>query len=148
MMENHKRHLEKTFNYSEAIKVGDHMPAFTMTNAYGELVCLYDLLKAGPVILTYIRGDWCGFCMNGLEKLNDSLSEFTRRNATLIVISGQKRATNFKTITNNNLQFNILQDKFLECTCFLLLLFLFFFFPQPFFLFVHQMRRSSRLRTD
>ena len=40
------------------IKVGDTLPAFSLSNANGETVSSADLLARGPVVLTVFRGHW------------------------------------------------------------------------------------------
>ena len=37
---------------------GDQAPDFTLPDATGKQVHLYDLLKNGPVVLTWYRGNW------------------------------------------------------------------------------------------
>ena len=37
---------------------GDEAPDFTLPDATGKKVHLYDLLKKGPVVLTWYRGNW------------------------------------------------------------------------------------------
>jgi hypothetical protein len=41
-----------------AVKAGDNLPAFSLPNAYGELVESNSLLARGPVVLTIFRGHW------------------------------------------------------------------------------------------
>lgn len=115
MLDAHKRQLERTFNYAGAVKLGDVLPPFAMTTAYGELVTLESLLSEGPVVLAYIRGDWCNFCNNELHKLNEALHQIQHRKARLVVVSAQKRTANHKLITKLALKFDILQDKNLAC---------------------------------
>ena len=40
------------------IKVGDPLPAFALTNAFGQEVRSSDLLAKGPLVLTVFRGSW------------------------------------------------------------------------------------------
>ncbi len=40
------------------IKVGDPLPAFALTNAFGQEVHSSDLLAKGPLVLTVFRGSW------------------------------------------------------------------------------------------
>ncbi len=40
------------------IKVGDTLPAFSLSNADGETVSSADLLARGAVVLTVFRGHW------------------------------------------------------------------------------------------
>ena len=41
-----------------AVKLGDTAPDFTLPDAIGNMVTLSKLLKEGPVVLTWYRGNW------------------------------------------------------------------------------------------
>lgn len=45
-----------------APKVGDVMPHFVLPARGGQLVGLEDLLRTGPVVVSFNRGHWCPFC--------------------------------------------------------------------------------------
>ena len=38
--------------------VGDKLPGFALSNAYGQEVRSVDLLAKGPMALTFFRGGW------------------------------------------------------------------------------------------
>ena len=40
------------------IKVGDPLPPFALTNAFGQEVRSSELLASGPLVLTVFRGSW------------------------------------------------------------------------------------------
>ena len=40
------------------VKIGDALPAFSLSNAAGETVSSADLLARGPMVLTVFRGHW------------------------------------------------------------------------------------------
>ena len=42
----------------KALKVGDELPDFSLTNAQGVEIHSPDLLAQGPVVLTVFRGAW------------------------------------------------------------------------------------------
>ena len=44
------------------MQVGESAPDFTLPDVEGSPVALSDLLKHGPVVLTFYRGEWCPFC--------------------------------------------------------------------------------------
>lgn len=46
---------------SRALRAGALAPLFTLADASGEQVALEDLLRAGPVVLHFFRGNWCSF---------------------------------------------------------------------------------------
>ena len=42
----------------KALKVGDQLPSFTLSNQDGESVDSKELLAKGPLILSFYRGKW------------------------------------------------------------------------------------------
>ena len=52
---------------SRALRVGDAMPSFMLPNAEGHLVFSDELLKRGPLVVNFFRGDWCPYCRRTLE---------------------------------------------------------------------------------
>src|SRR5687768_10016101 len=41
------------------LKIGERAPPFSLPNARGERVFLYEMLQKGPVVLVFYRGAWC-----------------------------------------------------------------------------------------
>ena len=70
-----------------AIKAGDKAPEFTLPNAMGNLVSLYDELEKGPVILTWYRGSWCPFCNIQLHDYQKVLGDIHTAGAQLFAVS-------------------------------------------------------------
>ncbi|MGB5716490.1 MAG: redoxin domain-containing protein, partial [Gammaproteobacteria bacterium] len=52
-----------------ALTVGDIAPDFTLPNVTGQPVSLYEVLKRGPVVVSFYRGGWCPFCNLELHAL-------------------------------------------------------------------------------
>jgi len=71
------------------IKVGERAPDFTLPNAFGQPVNLYDELEKGPVVLVFYRGAWCPFCNMHLHALRESLPRFQALGAQLIAVTPQ-----------------------------------------------------------
>ena len=42
----------------QGLKVGDEAPNFSLETPAGERIVLYDLLRSGPVVITFYRGHW------------------------------------------------------------------------------------------
>src|SRR5262249_9281963 len=42
-----------------AMRVGQNAPEFTLPDLSGHAVTLSELLRAGPLVLTFYRGSWC-----------------------------------------------------------------------------------------
>ncbi|HXO77329.1 MAG TPA: redoxin domain-containing protein, partial [Puia sp.] len=68
----------------KALKVGQTAPDFVLKNALDTEVRLSDILKKGPVILTWYRGGWCPYCNMQLQYLQRALPEFLKEGANLI----------------------------------------------------------------
>lgn len=94
-----------------ALKVGDIAPDFTLLDANGSPVSLYDTLQHNPVILTFFRGNWCPFCMAELAHYQEAINNKIVDSAMVIAISPQTIHFNHDVTTKNNLEFKILSDK-------------------------------------
>lgn len=93
-----------------ALKKGDEAPDFELKNAADETVRLSELLKEGPVILTWYRGGWCPYCNIQLAAYQDALGEFEKLGATLVALSPEKPDHSLSTKEKNELEFEVLSD--------------------------------------
>ena len=50
--------LVKSGIAEHSLKIGDTAPDFTLPNMRGEAIFLSNLLKRGPVVVTFYRGEW------------------------------------------------------------------------------------------
>lgn len=50
--------LQNSGILEQTVKVGDRAPDFSLTNADGQEFRLRELLKQGPVVLSFYRGKW------------------------------------------------------------------------------------------
>jgi len=71
----HREELEKSNLVENALKVGDKLPPFELSNAFGNNVASDELLKNGPLVLVYYRGSWCPYCNVHLQSIQESLPE-------------------------------------------------------------------------
>ncbi|MEM9107946.1 MAG: peroxiredoxin-like family protein [Pseudomonadota bacterium] len=94
-----------------AVKAGDMLPDFTLTDADRNEVSLKDLLAKGPVVLTFYRGVWCPYCNIELKALEEVADKIRARGATLVAISMQGASDSRKSQKDNGLSFPILTDK-------------------------------------
>jgi len=44
--------------FKTALKVGDKLPGFELSNAAGRMVGTEDLLSKGPLVINFYRGGW------------------------------------------------------------------------------------------
>jgi peroxiredoxin len=93
-----------------AITAGDRAPDFTLADATGNAVGLGDVLRSGPVVLSFYRGGWCPFCNLELRALQAALPELTEAGATLIAVSPQTPDESLSTKEKAELDFHVLSD--------------------------------------
>lgn len=94
-----------------AIKAGDTVPDFVLTDSDRNEVALRDLLAKGPVVLTFYRGVWCPYCNIELQALEEVAADIRARGATLVAISMQGASDSRKSQRDNKLSFPILTDQ-------------------------------------
>ena len=93
-----------------ALNVGDKAPDFTLKNATGDDISLYDRLVEGPVVLVWYRGGWCPYCNITLQRLQSELPNFEKHNASLIALTPEVPDSSLSTTEKNDLQFDVLSD--------------------------------------
>lgn len=91
-------------------KVGDHFPDFILPNHHGQLVRLDHLLSDGPLIISFNRGHWCGFCHIELNSLNEALPRFRQAGASLISIIPEPEIRARELRESQHLDFDVLSD--------------------------------------
>jgi peroxiredoxin len=71
----------------QALKAGDQAPDFILPDDGAHLVALRSLLEKGPVVLAFLGGSWCSFCIAKLKALNTVLEGRGRLPVTLVAIT-------------------------------------------------------------
>lgn len=95
---------------SRALKAGDRAPDFSLPDAEGRMWSSAELLKHGPLVLTFYRGVWCPYCSLDLQALQEALPELEVRGAQLVAVSPQTPSNSRKSVRDNKLTFPILSD--------------------------------------
>jgi peroxiredoxin len=95
---------------NRAKKVGDKAPGFSLKDPEGNIVSSAELLKKGPLIVSFYRGVWCPYCNLELQALEAAKPEFEKRGASLVAISPQTPPNSRKSVRQNRLTFPILSD--------------------------------------
>ncbi|MBO0592689.1 AhpC/TSA family protein [Cellulophaga sp. E16_2] len=94
----------------KALQVGETAINFTLPNALGKKITLYDALENGPVILMWYRGGWCPYCNMQLHYMQEMLPEFKKLGASLLAITPETPDNSISTQEKNNLEFEVLSD--------------------------------------
>ena len=95
---------------SNALKVGDAIPHFTLSNAGGKPVAIASYLENGPVVLSFYRGGWCPFCNLEFKALSDALPEINGLGASLVGISPETPSVAQETVSKHDIPFEVLSD--------------------------------------
>lgn len=69
-----------------APKVGAMMPAFLLPSHSGDMIGLKELLRSGPVVVSFNRGHWCSFCKLELRMFEEHKDEISKRGARVVSI--------------------------------------------------------------
>src|SRR5580765_2188250 len=95
---------------SNILSVGAKAPAFDLLDHDGKPVSTSDLLAKGRLVLCFIRGRWCPFCVGQMEAMNLFLSQIEQAGATLVTISPQTVKQSFFMHDQHKLRFPLLSD--------------------------------------
>ncbi len=96
---------------ASALVVGETAPAFNGQDAAGRPVELKQLLKKGPVVLYFYRGQWCPYCTKELSELQDSLLTLTAKGAQVVVVTPETPENIRLTVTKTKAAFTIVHDQ-------------------------------------
>lgn len=92
------------------LPVGAKAPEFELQDHDSKLLSSVDLLAGGRLVLCFIRGRWCPFCVGQMEAMNLVLSEIQQAGATLVAISPQTVKQSFFMHDQHKLRFRLLSD--------------------------------------
>ena len=93
-----------------AKKAGDVAPSFSLKDPEGNIVSSGELLKKGPIVVSFYRGVWCPYCNMELQALEAAKPAFDKYGASLLAISPQTAPNSRKSVRQNKLSFPILSD--------------------------------------
>jgi peroxiredoxin len=94
----------------KGLDVGAEAPNFNAKDQYGKTVALNDLVKKGPVVLIFYRGEWCPYCNKQLSELNDSIPMITAKGARVIAITPENAMNVEKTVKKTKASYSIVSD--------------------------------------
>jgi peroxiredoxin len=95
---------------ANSLPLGAKAPAFELSNHDGQMVSSSDLLANGKLVLCFIRGRWCPFCVGQMEAMNLVLAQIEKAGAALVAISPQTVKQSFFMHDQHKLRFPLLSD--------------------------------------
>ncbi len=92
------------------LQVGARAPAFDLPDHDGKLISSSDLLEKARLVLCFIRGRWCPFCVGQMEAMNLVLPQIDQAGAALVAISPQTVKQSYFMHDQHKLRFPLLAD--------------------------------------
>lgn len=92
------------------LPLGAKTPPFELEDQDGRKICSSQLLAAGPLVVSFIRGRWCPFCVAQLEAMNAALRQIEDAKANFVAISPQTVKQSFFMHNQHKLCFSLLSD--------------------------------------
>jgi len=92
------------------LPVGATAPSFELPDHDGKPVSSRALLEQRPLVICFIRGRWCPFCVGQMEAMNLIIPQLEHPGASLIAISPQTVKQSFFMHDQHKLRFPLLSD--------------------------------------
>lgn len=93
-----------------ALPVGTKIQNFELHDQDDRPVSSSEALSKGRLVLCFIRGRWCPFCVGQMEGMNMVLPQIEQAGASLIAISPQMVQQSFFMADQHKLRFPLLSD--------------------------------------
>ena len=95
---------------ANVLPIGAKAPAFELPDHDGSIVSSSSLLSRGRIVLCFIRGRWCPFCVGQMEAMNLILPQIEQSGATLLAVSPQTVKQSYFMRDQHKLRFPLLSD--------------------------------------
>ena len=92
------------------LPVGATAPGFELPDHDGKIVSSSELLGKGRLVVCFIRGRWCPFCVGQMEAMNLAPPAIEQAGATLVAISPQTVKQSYFMHDQHKLRFALLSD--------------------------------------
>jgi peroxiredoxin len=92
------------------LPAGSDALSFELPDQDGKLVSSAALLAAGPLVIIFLRGRWCPFCVATVEAWNETLPQVRASGASLVAISPQTVHQSLLMRDQHKLGFPLLSD--------------------------------------
>ncbi|MGA2346089.1 MAG: peroxiredoxin-like family protein [Candidatus Sulfotelmatobacter sp.] len=92
------------------LPAGAKAPPFELPDHDGKIVSSIGLLTKSRLVICFIRGRWCPFCVGQMEGMNLILPQIEQAGATFVAISPQTVKQSFFMHDQHKLRFPLLSD--------------------------------------
>lgn len=94
----------------KSIRKGDTLTTAELINTKNEKINIDEMLKKGPLVISFYRGGWCPYCNFELRALQGALPQIKESGANLIAITPETPDNSLTTSEKNEIAFNVLTD--------------------------------------
>ncbi len=95
---------------AKALGVGAQAPTFQLSDHSGKPVSSATLLNSGRLVVCFVRGRWCPFCVGQMEAMSAIAAQIAAAGAALIAISPQTEKQAYFMHDQHRLTFPLLVD--------------------------------------
>jgi len=95
---------------AKALGISAKAPGFELPDHNGKPISSAALLEKGRVVLCFLRGRWCPFCVGQMEAMNSVAVEIATAGASLVAISPQTEKQAYFMHDQHKLAFPLLVD--------------------------------------
>jgi len=93
-----------------APQIGDPMPNFVLPDEAGDLVSLENLLRVGPVAVTFHRGHWCPYCRINTKAFAEAQERIASGGAHFAAIMPERQSFAARFKTEGQVRYPVLTD--------------------------------------
>ncbi len=79
--------IDTGYSMPRGLEVGDEAPGFSALSEKEDTIALGSMLKEGPVLLFFYRGQWCPVCSRYLKQFEDSLELIRDAGASVVAVT-------------------------------------------------------------
>lgn len=92
------------------LAAGGAAPSFELPDQDGKTVSSAGPIASGPLVVLFLRGRWCPFCVATVEAWNEALPQVRAAGAALVGISPQTVHQSYLMHNQHKLEFPLLSD--------------------------------------
>lgn len=90
--------------------IGDTLPDFILPDQNGRLASLAALRTQGPVVVVFLRGHWCPYCITTATALGEIAEKAAAKGASIVAITPESRKYAQQLAADSQNRFPILTD--------------------------------------
>ena len=95
---------------ASALAIGSQAPSFELPDHDEKLISSASVLARGRLVICFIRGRWCPFCVGQMEAMNLIVQFIEEAGATLVAVSPQTVRQSYFMHDQHKLRFPLLSD--------------------------------------